>query len=421
MAHTRFDLERSRAFYRLAAPRSSGGLDTPTREALRCGKGSERSKRIEEDMPDRVRIGVVGCGLIAQVMHLHYLNELSDRFELAAVCDISPGLAAGCAERFGVHRAHADWEALLDDRLDAAMILTSGDHAPIALAAAQAGVHVFVEKPMALSSRSAEEVVRAADNAGVRLMVGMMKRYDPAYERLAALLPTVDDVRLVRVTTLESPLEPYVAHYPMIKAGRPPDALLDELRLAEEREIDLALPGAAEETRWCYRWILLDNLVHELNVLRGVLGEPTEIRSADLSSRCASVCLRFGEVDCHLSWVDLPGIARYKQEFAFYAPDQRLTLELPSPFLRSMPSKLTLEGGVAGSSDSFKQEEIVSFEEAFKRELVEFADCATSGRPPRTPGSDGLADLRLCEAIARAHQARLTERLAAEVGVGGPA
>jgi predicted dehydrogenase len=126
-------------------------------------------------------------------------------------------------------------------------------------------------------------------------------------------------------------------------------------------------------------------------------------------------------VDCHLSWVDLPGIARYKQEFAFYASDERLTLELPSPFLRSMPSKLTLEGGSAGSSDSFMQEEIVSFEEAFKRELVEFADCVTTGRPPRTPGSDGVADLRLCEAIARAHQARRPERLGAEVGVGGPA
>jgi predicted dehydrogenase len=246
-------------------------------------------------------------------------------------------------------------------------------------------------------------------------MVGMMKRYDPAYERLAALMPGVDDVRLVRVTTLESPLEPYVAHYPMLRGAPPPDALLDELRLAEDKEIELALGDADEQTRWCYRWILLDNLVHELNVLRGVLGEPTEIRSADLSPRCASVCLRFGEVDCHLSWVDLPGIARYKQEFAFYAPDQRLTLELPSPFLRSMPSKLIVEGGGKGSADSFRQEEIVSFEEAFKRELVEFADCIATGRAPRTPGVDGVADLRLCEAIARAHPDRRPERLAAEV------
>jgi predicted dehydrogenase len=391
----------------------------PAHEALRCDTGSERSSHIEGEMPDRVRVGVIGCGLIAQVMHLNYLTELSERFELSALCDISPGLAERCAERYGAQRAHVEWEALLGEQLDAVMILTSGDHAPIALAAIQAGLHVFVEKPMALSSAGADKLVRAADSAGVCLMVGMMKRYDPAYERLSALLGDVNDLRLVRVTTLESPLEPYVAHYPMLKAGRPAAALLDELRLAEEKAIDQALGDADEATRWCYRWILLDNLVHELNVLRGVLGDATEIRSADLSPRCASVNLKFGEVDCHLSWVDLPGIARYKQEFAFYAPDQRFTLELPSPFLRSMPSKLLVQGGKPGTPESWEREEIVSFEEAFKRELVEFADCIATSRQARTPGTDGLADLRLCEAIAGANQAGRTDRRTADVGVRG--
>ena len=40
-------------------------------------------------MPERLRVGVIGCGLIAQVMHLHYLRELADRFEIAALCDLS--------------------------------------------------------------------------------------------------------------------------------------------------------------------------------------------------------------------------------------------------------------------------------------------------------------------------------------------
>jgi predicted dehydrogenase len=119
--------------------------------------------------------------------------------------------------------------------------------------------------------------------------------------------------------------------------------------------------------------------------------------SADLAQSCVSVNLRFGETDCHISWVDLPGIARYKQEFAFYAPDHRLILQLPSPFLRSMPSRLFVEGGERGSTRSWKREETISYEEAFKRELLEFADCIASGREPRTSG-------RLCEAVARAHQ-----------------
>jgi predicted dehydrogenase len=354
----------------------------------------------------RARVGVVGCGLIAQVMHLPYLSELSDRFELVAACDLSATLAERCARRYGAQRVHTRWQDLLEEQLDAVMVLTSGDHGPIAIGAASRGMHVFVEKPMALSSQECGRMIEAAAQADVRLMVGTMKRYDPAYERLRILLADLTDLRLVRVTTLESPLEPYVAHYPRLEGGPPDAQTLAELKQADEEAVTTALGDADEQTRWCYRWILLDNLVHELNALRGVLGDPREIRSADLSERCVSINLRFGSTDCHLSWVDLPGIARYKQEFAFYAPDQRLTLELPSPFLRSMPSKLILEGGTPGTSDAWEQEEVVSFEEAFKRELIEFSECIRSGREPRTSGQDGARDLLLCEAIARAHMNR---------------
>ena len=354
-------------------------------------------------MTDPIRVGVVGCGLIAQVMHLHYLNELSDEFELAAVCDISEQVAVACAQRFGANTAHTRWQELLEQPLDAVLVLTSGDHAPVAIAAAGAGKHVFVEKPMALSSEHGARMLDAAETAGVRLMVGMMKRYDPAYERLVALLPDWrSELRLVRVTTLESPLEPYVAHYPLLKPSDVPAEVIEELRRSDERAIDLV--GVEGETRFCYRWILLDSLIHEFNALRGALGEPSEVVSTTLSRTCIGVQLRFGETECHLSWVDLPGIARYKQEFAFYAPEQRLTLELPSPFLRSAPSRLVVEGGQGGTSHSWERDEVVSYDEAFKRELREFADCVRTGREPRTSGADGLADVRLCEAVARASE-----------------
>jgi predicted dehydrogenase len=135
-----------------------------------------------------------------------------------------------------------------------------------------------------------------------------------------------------------------------------------------------------------------------------VLGEPTEVVYASLARQSVSVNLRFGEIPCHLSWVDLmPGIARYKQEFGFYAPEQRLTLELPSPYLRNEPSRLIVEGGETGTAHSWAREETLSYDEAFRRELDEFADCIATGRTPRTSGHDGLADLRLCEAVARKH------------------
>jgi predicted dehydrogenase len=357
-------------------------------------------------LADRTRVGVVGCGLIAQVMHLPYLAELADRFEVVALCDLSEDVARACAQRYGIKRFHTRWQDLLDESLDAVLIATSGDHAPIALGAAEAGLHVFVEKPMALCSRDAAAMVVAAREADIRLMVGTMKRYDPAYERLGELLPALIDLRLIRVTTLESPLAPYVAHYGLIKGAPLDDELLAELQGAETSALHAAVGDADELTRHCYRWILLDNLVHEMNALGGLLGEASEVRSADLSPRCVSINLRFGEADCHLSWVDLPGIARYRQEFAFYAPDQRLTLALPSPFLRSMPSILIVEGGDPGTAHSWTRDEVVSYEEAFKRELVEFSECIATGREPRTNGEDGLRDIRLAEAVAAAHMAR---------------
>lgn len=355
---------------------------------------------------DRTRVGVVGCGLIAQVMHLPYLTELDDRFELAAVCDVSPTVAEACARRFGAGRALTRWEDLLDADLDAVLVLISGSHAPVAVACAQAGLHVFVEKPMCASVAEGSEMLAAAERADVRLMVGTMKRYDPAYERLAALAPELDDLRLVRATTLESPLEPYVAHYPLVRADDVPPDTLAALRADDEARLRDALPDVDDETRWVYRWILLDSLVHELNALRGVLGEPTTLRFADLSRRCVAVNLVFGDVECHLSWVDLPGIARYSQEFAFYSPDRRVTLLLPSPFLRSAPSELIVEDGDAGTARASRSVEVTSYEEAFKRELVEFSDCIRTGREPRTAGIDGLHDVALCAAIARAHATR---------------
>ena len=177
-------------------------------------------------------------------------------------------------------------------------------------------------------------------------MVGTMKRYDPAYERLAELMPGIRaDVRLVRVTTLESPFEPYVAHYPLLAGARRPRRSSQELRRADERGRRSRARRRRRRTRagatagFCSTTSCTSSTrCAACSASRRRSCPPTSARE------CVSVNLRFGETECHLSWVDLPGIARYKQEFAFYAPEQRLTLELPSPFLRNEPSRLIVGG-----------------------------------------------------------------------------
>jgi predicted dehydrogenase len=161
----------------------------------------------------QLKVGVVGCGLIAQVMHLHYLRELSDRFEVAAICDLSPETLAAVATEYAVANRYDSWQELIAQPLDAVLVLTSGSHAPAAIAAAKAGMHVLVEKPMCFSVAEGQAMVDAADQAGVTLMVAYNKRYDPAYLRFVEESRSLRDVRLLRITTLESLLEPYVKHY----------------------------------------------------------------------------------------------------------------------------------------------------------------------------------------------------------------
>jgi len=116
--------------------------------------------------------------------------------------------------------------------------------------------------------------------------------------------------------------------------------------------------------------------------------------------------MRFGETQCIVTWVDLPGIARYAMEFALYSPELRLTLSMPSPFLRNAPTLLATEAGEAESARSWRTEEVNSYSESFSEELMHFHHCVTTGQSPATPGSDALRDIALCTAVIAAHRSR---------------
>jgi predicted dehydrogenase len=358
-------------------------------------------------LSERLKVGVIGSGLIAQVMHLHYLRELSDRYEIAAVCDLSPELREAVADDFDVPARYGTWQELVAHPLDAVFVLTSGSHAPAAIAAARAGRHVLVEKPMCFSVAEGQEMVDAARTSGVTLMVAYNKRYDPAYRRLVEEARSLKDLRLVRITTLESPIEPYVRHYNLRRGGPLPAELSASLAADNQARVTAAIGDADPLSRWAYHLVLLDSLVHELNAMRGVLGEPDELQYADIRETGLTAVFKYGGAQVVLLWVDLPGIARYQMEFALYTPDRRLSLQFPSPFLRSAPTMFIDESGTPKYAQTERSEEVVSYHESFKEELVHFHECVTTGREPVTSGADTLHDIALCEAVVSVHRTRI--------------
>ncbi len=132
---------------------------------------------------DKVKLALVGCGNVAQIVHLPILQKMAD-VQIVAVVDPDKHKAKAIAERAGIPATFASLEALLNSPIagdiDAVDICTPTDtHLPLAIAAMQAGKDVLVEKPIARTAKEAKEMVAYANKYERKLMVGMNTRFRP--------------------------------------------------------------------------------------------------------------------------------------------------------------------------------------------------------------------------------------------------
>lgn len=132
-------------------------------------------------MKERIRVGIVGCGAIAQSQHIPgYLR--SENVEIAALCDVDEALLQSVGEQHGVPHLTTDYRALVArEELNAVDVCTVPNvHFPIAMAAIEAGKHVFCEKPLALTYANARQLHEAAEAAELKTGMGFVHRVTPA-------------------------------------------------------------------------------------------------------------------------------------------------------------------------------------------------------------------------------------------------
>ena len=131
-------------------------------------------------MATPLKVGLVGTGGISNA-HLTAYLEHPDRVQLTAVCDLDESRAQEYAKKAGVEAVYTDFDQMLREAdIDAVDNCTfHPQHAPLAVAAAEAGKHVIVEKPMARSVQECRDMIAAADKAGVTLMVAQHLRHSP--------------------------------------------------------------------------------------------------------------------------------------------------------------------------------------------------------------------------------------------------
>ena len=146
-------------------------------------------------MSERLRIGIVGCGGIANGKHLPSLKAIN-RADIVAFCDLIPERAEKACAEYGAEGAktYTDYLRLLGDKsIDVVYVLTPNRmHAQVSIDALNAGKHVMCEKPMAKTAADARAMVEAAKKSGKKLTIGYQHRHKPEARYLKSVIERGD-------------------------------------------------------------------------------------------------------------------------------------------------------------------------------------------------------------------------------------
>ncbi len=356
----------------------------------------------------RLRVGVVGCGGIAQMMHLPFLVKNADRFEIAALCDLSPKVLKVIGDRYNVPEAarFLDHREMLKLDLDAVIITTGGDHTPQVMAALDAGRHVFVEKPLCYSLKEADEMIALAARRNLKVMVGYMKRYDPGYLFARRKLAEMGEMRYVQINTLHPDEDDYLQIHGLIAGDDVSPAVLQDNRRIEHQRILEAAGEISPYLQAEYTDVLLGSMVHDINTMRGLLGEPEKILFAEhwpageKPGGINTVIQYPAALRVVYTWIFLPQLRHYFQEMAFMSSTHRMRIQFPSPYLRNFPTPVVVESMKDGAA--VEEKVTVSYEEAFEQELLAFQECVVSNQPPLTDMTDARKDIAILQQILAA-------------------
>ena len=333
----------------------------------------------------RLRVGVLGCGPIAQFAHLDACAKAKNA-DLHAICDAAPDLLARMQATYAVPRAYADYDAMLADPEVEAVIVATSDafHVAASIRALQAGKPVLCEKPLGVSVAEIEALRDVVRRTGLQLQVGHMKRFDPG------LQAAHDFVRdgIGALLALKAWYCDSTHRYTMTDAVQP---LPVTGRGVRKPEVD-----PKSDLR---RYYMLAHGSHLVDTARFLCGEITAVR-ARLLERFGAYCW-FVETEFAsgvLGHLDLTVAVRmdWHEGFQLYGEAGSVVAKTYNPwYFRSSDVEIFSE------ADATTRRPLGADGHFFRRQLEAFSDSVLTGTPVRGADvEDGLASVRAMAAIA---------------------
>jgi predicted dehydrogenase len=365
----------------------------------------------------KISVGVIGAGTIAQLSHIPYLQDDDDRFELLAVADTNEALLDEVADRFHVPSRYTDYRRMLGRQdIESVVICHSGSHRDSVLAALEAGKDILVEKPLAWNVREVGEIAARAAASDRIVQLGYHKLYDPAFAAAKDEVRKIDDLGYARIAVLHPSAELNYTHARIRKGGgriqegyREP-AGWDEQVAAQRAALasgplapltDEALGDRRSDPAMRqFLGTLNISLIHSIYVMFGFLGKPARVRSVQLwrDTMSMQILVEYGpKLCCCLEWHHLPYLKDHREEFTFYGNRVRVSLEMPSAYLLNFPSPLTVTR--SDGDRTWETRTVVSYEEAYRRELRDFHRCVVERRQPLAGVEDAVRHARFIQEV----------------------
>lgn len=315
----------------------------------------------------RVRVGLIGAGVMGRI-HARCLSRQVDGGDLVAVADLDHGKAARCVDEFGGSGAFADYGAMLAEAaIDAVVICTPGQtHAQVIEAAANAGKHIFCEKPIDWDLGAVDRALAAVERAGVKLQVGFQRRFDREFLRARAAIVSGAIGR------------PHILHLISRDPASP--------HSGPKGEGDL----------------YFDSTIHDLDMVRFLTGEEVE---SVISFGAAMGLAEEGEgddPDTAITLLRLVGgaIASIDNSRRSSDYDQRAEIFGHGGVVRVENLPAEAQSGTHGVLPFFAKR----YGDSYTAELRSWLECVGADKQPEVTGSDGRAALVLALAALRSYR-----------------
>ena len=324
-------------------------------------------------MSNRIQVGLVGTGRIGQI-HARTLAMMPG-VELVAVTDINQESARACAAACGGPRVADDYRALLDDRsIQAVIICSSTDtHAPFITQAAEAGKHIFCEKPIAADLDKIDAALAAVERAGVRLMIAFNRRFDANHRRIKQAIESGEIGVPHRLHIVSRDPAPPPIDYIKVSGGLFFDMTIHDFDMA--------------------RFLLGD--VDEVYAAGGVMVDPRIGAAGDIDT--AVITLKFTSGA-------LGTIENSRQ--AVYGYDQRVEVFGSKGTARSenwYPNAVTVSTAQSVARDLPLNFFLERYLGSYQAEMEAFVRCLSDGAPPPVTGADGRAPVVIAMAALKSY------------------